>query len=149
MLEELDIGCNEIGAIPALFTAIGSLSSLRVLRLANNKFGPKGCGLLSQALASSASNGSLCVLDVRTTAEWNSGHIEGAVHVPLPELPQHADRFVGGAPVVTVCNGGYRSAIAAALLERAGTEEVIDQLGGMTAWKRAGCSITTEIAPSI
>ncbi len=92
---------------------------------------------------------SLCVLDVRTTAEWNSGHIEGAVHVPLPELPQHADRFVGGAPVVTVCNGGYRSAIAAALLERAGTEEVIDQLGGMTAWKRAGCSITTEIAPSI
>ncbi len=90
----------------------------------------------------------LCVLDVRTDAEWNNGHIDGAVHVPLPELPRHVDRFVGGDPVVTVCNGGYRSAIAAALLERAGATGIIDQLGGMTAWNRAGCSTTTETAPS-
>ena len=73
ILEELDIGCNEIGAIPAVFTAIGSLSGLRVLRLANNKVGPKGCGLLSHALASSASNGSLCVLDVSSNDVADEG----------------------------------------------------------------------------
>ena len=93
-----------------------------------------------------ASGEAIRVLDVRTDAEWNGGHIEGAEHVPLPELPGQLDRFTGGGPVVTVCGGGYRSAIAAALLEQAGVEQVIDQLGGMAAWNRAGCSTTTEPA---
>ncbi|MDG2200270.1 MAG: MBL fold metallo-hydrolase [Phycisphaerales bacterium] len=93
-----------------------------------------------------ATGESLCVLDVRTDAEWNSGHIPGAEHVPLPDLPGQIDQFRNRGPIVTVCGGGYRSTIAASLLEKAGVEVVIDQLGGMAAWNRAGCSTTTETA---
>ncbi|MAB82432.1 MAG: MBL fold metallo-hydrolase [Phycisphaerae bacterium] len=95
-----------------------------------------------------ASDDALCVLDVRTENEWNSGHIPGAVHIPLPDLPARMDEFLGDRTIVTVCGGGYRSAIAASMLERAGAKTVLDQLGGMAAWSRAGCSTTTETATS-
>jgi len=88
----------------------------------------------------------LCVLDVRSDAEWNAGHIPEAEHVPLPDLPNRIDQFRNRGPVVAVCGGGYRSTIAASLLQKAGVEVVLDQLGGMAAWNRAGCSTTTETA---
>jgi len=92
-----------------------------------------------------ASGDQLTVLDVRTDREWDNGHIPGAHHVTLQELPARIDELKGSSPVVTVCGGGYRSAIAAGLLEQEGIE-VLDQLGGMAAWNRAGCSTTKDTA---
>ena len=92
-----------------------------------------------------AAGDDLTVLDVRTDREWDGGHIPGARHVVLQDLPSVVDQFADSGPVVTVCGGGYRSAIAASLLEQAGVE-VLDQLGGMAAWNRAGCSTTEEPA---
>ncbi|PXY22618.1 MBL fold metallo-hydrolase [Prauserella muralis] len=63
------------------------------------------------------------VLDVRLAGEWRAGHLDGAVHVPLPELPAR----VGDVPdgVVWVhCQSGYRAAVAASLLARAGRRVV-------------------------
>ncbi|RSN70001.1 MBL fold metallo-hydrolase [Actinomadura sp. WAC 06369] len=59
------------------------------------------------------------VLDVRLTGEWRESHIDGAVHVPLPELPARLDDVPPGT-VWVHCGSGYRAAAAAALLERAG-----------------------------
>jgi hydroxyacylglutathione hydrolase len=85
------------------------------------------------------------ILDVRSDREWNEGHIENATHIPLQELPSRIDSIAGSTcPIVTICGGGYRSAIAASLLQQAGEAEVIDQLGGMAAWQREGCSTTTR-----
>lgn len=63
------------------------------------------------------------VLDVRLTGEWRAAHLEDAVHLPLPELP---DR-IGDVPdgVVWVhCQSGYRSSLAASLLAAAGRRVV-------------------------
>ncbi len=86
------------------------------------------------------------VVDVRTDSEWSEGHIAGAQHVMLGALPEPerlatVDR---GRPVAVICGGGYRSAIAASLLQRRGFERVVNILGGMTAWQAAGLPITTE-----
>lgn len=63
------------------------------------------------------------VLDVRLVGEWRAGHLEGATHVPLPELAARLGELGAGA-VWVHCQSGYRSTIAASLLIRAGHQVV-------------------------
>lgn len=63
------------------------------------------------------------VLDVRTREEFASGHVEGALNIPVQELVARIDEL--GAPgrhVVVYCRSGGRSATAAQILRRAGYE---------------------------
>jgi rhodanese-related sulfurtransferase len=64
------------------------------------------------------------LIDVRADHEWNAGHIAGARHVPLPELPQRTGELDQDRPVVVYCRGGNRSSMAAAALTDAGFEAV-------------------------
>ncbi|WFE45928.1 MBL fold metallo-hydrolase [Verrucosispora sp. WMMD1129] len=64
------------------------------------------------------------VLDVRLGNEWRDGHVEGAVHVPLPELPRRMADIPGGA-VWVHCGSGYRAALAASLLANVGRDVVL------------------------
>ncbi|NRQ34686.1 MBL fold metallo-hydrolase [Nonomuraea sp. NN258] len=64
------------------------------------------------------------VLDVRLGNEWTDSHIDGAVHVPLPELAARAGDIPAGA-VWVHCGSGYRATAAASLLARAGREVVL------------------------
>lgn len=74
------------------------------------------------------------VLDVRNDKEWVAGHIAGALHIPLGELPERTEELSKSADVVTICGSGYRSSIAASLLEAAGFANVSSMDGGMAAW---------------
>jgi glyoxylase-like metal-dependent hydrolase (beta-lactamase superfamily II) len=74
------------------------------------------------------------VVDVRADGEWEGGHIAGARHLVLNELEQHLAELPRERELVCICKSGYRSSIAASLLERAGFERVTDAIGGMDAW---------------
>ncbi|PXY25936.1 MBL fold metallo-hydrolase [Prauserella endophytica] len=63
------------------------------------------------------------VLDVRRQQEWDEGHLEGAVHIPLHELLERMDDVPDGE-VWVHCKSGYRAAIAASLLDAAGRRVV-------------------------
>ncbi|PXY24031.1 MBL fold metallo-hydrolase [Prauserella flavalba] len=63
------------------------------------------------------------VLDVRRRQEWDEGHLEGAVHIPLHELLERIDEVPEGE-VWVHCKSGYRAAIAASLLDAAGRRVV-------------------------
>jgi rhodanese-related sulfurtransferase len=81
------------------------------------------------------------VLDVRGPDEFVGplGHIEGALNIPLPDLPAHQAELAGvGRPVVCVCLTDKRSAAAAAQLAAAGVGDVSVLRGGMKAWREAG-----------
>lgn len=79
------------------------------------------------------------VLDVRSDDEWADGHIEGAIHVHGGLLADRLDEVPrDGRDVAVVCGTGYRSAVAASVLERAGFEGIHNVPGGMTAWQRSG-----------
>ncbi|MFI5836112.1 rhodanese-like domain-containing protein [Micromonospora sp. NPDC051300] len=70
------------------------------------------------------------VLDVRMTNEWTAGHIDGAVHVPLPDLPSRLADVPAGT-VWVHCGSGYRATAAASLLANAGRDVVlIDDMFG-------------------
>ena len=61
----------------------------------------------------------MTVLDVRRRLEWAAGHLDGALHIPLPDLPAR----LGDVPPDEIwvhCRSGYRAAIAASLLQAAG-----------------------------
>lgn len=88
---------------------------------------------LSAALASGVT-----LVDVRGRTEWESGHIPGAVHVPLGELRRRVSELPAGRPVVVQCQGGARSAIAASVLQAAGIPEVTNLSGGYAAWVQGG-----------
>lgn len=78
------------------------------------------------------------VLDVRSDAEFASGHIKGAKHLPLHRLANGLPLLEGlkGTRVVCVCASGKRSAVAAIRLRRAGFSDVSNLWGGMLFWGR-------------
>ena len=80
-----------------------------------------------------AAPGAPAVLDVRGAGERAQNRIEGSAHVPLDQLEVRL-RDVPRGPLVVHCAGGYRSMIAASILERAGRQGVRDLEGGMAAW---------------
>lgn len=76
-------------------------------------------------------------LDVRSPAEFDLAHVEGAVNVPLESLGAELVRLDPGVPVVTICgSGGGRSEAAARLLRERGFREVRSLCGGTEAWRR-------------
>lgn len=84
------------------------------------------------------------ILDVREGWEWDAGHIEGAVHIPLNELL--AGRMEGlepDRPVVAVCKTGNRSEVAALML-RARGYEAHNLERGSEAWVEAGLPFVTD-----
>ena len=89
-----------------------------------------------QELSSAISNGTApLVVDVRTNKEWNAGHIDGAMHIPLGDLARRAAEIPRDRPVATMCEAGYRSSLAASVLARAGLDSIVNVTGGMSAWR--------------
>ncbi len=75
------------------------------------------------------------VLDIRTPAERNAMHIGGSLHIPLNHLAEHLNEIPRDRPIVICCRSGYRSSIAASLLQRSGIHQISDLEGGMNAWQ--------------
>jgi hydroxyacylglutathione hydrolase len=79
------------------------------------------------------------VIDVRRSAEWQAGHVDHALYRPLDRLAATMKDLDKSKPVAVYCKGGYRSAIAASVLQRAGFEQVLNVTGGFDAW--AACQL--------
>lgn len=91
------------------------------------------------------------LIDVRSSAEWDEGHIEQAEHHFLGRLLNDLDQLPRRERIVVQCQLGGRSAIAASVLQAAGFKNVVNMSGGYVAWKRAGLpSIKSQnaVAPS-
>ena len=79
----------------------------------------------------------ITIVDVRTPLEWRRGHIDGSVHLPVGEIPARAGELPSDGLLVTICEGGYRSSLAASLLARARSGAVANVPGGMAAYRAA------------
>ncbi len=78
------------------------------------------------------------VLDVRTPSEWEAGHIAGSLNLPLSELERRQGEVPRDRQIVVQCQSGYRSSIAASLMERHGLPVAADLRGGFGAWQAGG-----------
>ncbi|HWA36065.1 MAG TPA: rhodanese-like domain-containing protein, partial [Cyclobacteriaceae bacterium] len=77
--------------------------------------------------------GTVSVIDVRKSAEFQSEHVENAHNVPLDFLNSRLAEIPKAGDVYLHCAGGYRSMIAASILKARGWSNVIDIRGGITA----------------
>jgi rhodanese-related sulfurtransferase len=77
----------------------------------------------------------LQLVDIRNPGEVEHGTIEGALTIPVGQLPNRLDELDASAPTVVYCAGGYRSSVAASLLRQSGFADVSDILGGYGAWE--------------
>jgi rhodanese-related sulfurtransferase len=90
--------------------------------------------------------GDAVLLDVREDDEWKAGHIDGAQHVPMNQVPQHVAQdqtLPPDRPIIVICKMGGRSAQVTAWLNQQGYDAAnLD--GGMLAWATAGRPMVSE-----
>jgi rhodanese-related sulfurtransferase len=92
----------------------------------------------------------LTVLDVREPVEWVTGHIEGAIHIPLMSLVERIADVPADGPLLVVCRVGSRSAQATAYLNAQGVD-AHNLAGGMVEWEAARRAMVSETgaAPTV
>ena len=86
------------------------------------------------------------ILDVRSTKEYKSGHIPGALHIGFREISTHLDQLRPDADneIVVYCEMGPRARIAQRTLLKAGFSNVVHLSGDMSAWRKAGLPTETK-----
>ncbi|MEU4096236.1 rhodanese-like domain-containing protein [Streptomyces sp. NPDC026673] len=98
---------------------------------------------VAAALATAAETGGgpgFVVVDSRSTAAWEQGHVPGAIHLPTADVPRLASAFLDrDVPVVVYCWGpGCNGATRAAYALAGAGYRVKEMLGGMEYWIREG-----------
>ena len=92
--------------------------------------------LTPQELKPLLDQGQVRLLDVRQAEELEIAHIEGALHIPLNELPTRLAELDPAQTIVALCHHGVRSEMAGRLLERNGFAHVAHLSGGIDAWSQ-------------
>jgi rhodanese-related sulfurtransferase len=88
-----------------------------------------------------AANDAPQLVDVRTPREHEAKHIAGSLNIPLNHLAERAHELSTSRPLIVHCAGGYRSAIAASLLQQLGHTSIGELAGGVTAWETAELAV--------
>ena len=80
----------------------------------------------------------LIILDVRTQSEYESGHIEKAILIPLAELPSRLNELNPEDELLVYCRTGNRSSQAVEILEANGFEKIYHLANGISEWTNSG-----------
>ncbi|WP_104086910.1 rhodanese-like domain-containing protein [Arthrobacter sp. GMC3] len=83
------------------------------------------------------------ILDVREDYEWEAGHVDGALHIPLEQLPARLEELDPDTDLFVICRTGGRSFRATTWLTENGYS-AFNVIGGMGAWFEAEKSMTSE-----
>ena len=86
------------------------------------------------------------LVDVREESEYAAGHAPGALHIGKGVIERDIETKVPdpAAPIVLYCGGGFRSALAADVLQRMGYTNVVSMDGGYTAWRAKGQPVAAD-----
>lgn len=79
----------------------------------------------------------IVLIDVREKDEWDAGHIQGALHIPLGELEAGAGVIPRNLPIFTYCQSGSRADWAENKLHELGFSNARN-MGGILEWQRNG-----------
>jgi rhodanese-related sulfurtransferase len=87
------------------------------------------------------------ILDVRSVKEYATGHLEGAMLIPVSELGDRIGELahMKNQEIIVYCHAGNRSRTAAAILGKNGFQHVLELQGGITEWTRTGNKIVIGV----
>lgn len=98
-------------------------------------FGPRVPQIGTDELARELESGSGTLIDVREPEEFASGHVPGAINLPLATLPSSAAGIGCELEILVICQSGHRSKNASKRLLKAGFTNVRSVRGGTAAWR--------------
>ncbi len=140
-LETLDLAyCPQFGSAKDLQILAGFAAS-------NQRRGIMPTLTPAEALDKLAAGEPLCVLDVRTRAEWDAWHLDQAMHIPIDELRDRLDEVPADRPVAVSCGSGYRSYLGVRMLMNAGRDDVSNVTGGAMLTKHTLAARAAETPP--
>jgi len=114
-----------------LHNGLRSLDARPALTASTERLSPQ---FAAEVLASSRPP---LAVDVRAPREREHKHIDGSLHIPLNRLAENMKSLPTDRPLLVFCAGGYRSSIAASMLQSAGFSSVTEIAGGIAAWEAA------------
>lgn len=138
---------NETQSLPRLLAGLRGIGIDRVAGVFASSIVLSGRRLESvpqadpDAIAPLLEHGVAHVIDVRGRTEYESGHIPGAVNIPVGHLSSKLAELPLNKPIVLQCQAGARSAIAASVLRAHGIHNVVNLTGGIAAWQNAGLPV--------
>jgi rhodanese-related sulfurtransferase len=90
-----------------------------------------------------ATNTAAKLIDVREDNEWDAAHAAGAIHLGKGIIERDIEATVPdkSTELILYCGGGYRSALAADVLQTLGYTNVWSMAGGWKAWKESGAPV--------
>jgi len=84
------------------------------------------------------------LVDVRSGSEFASGHIPGAINIPMEEIEARLDDLDVNLPIVLICQSGKRARMSSSLLEPCQRQITVLE-GGTQAWIRAGFPVVASV----
>ena len=95
---------------------------------------------VADVAAKRSAGAAFTLVDVREESEYAAGHAAGAIHISKGVMERDIEtKFPDpAAPLVLMCGGGFRSALAADTLQKMGYTDVLSMDGGWAAWTNAG-----------
>ena len=94
-------------------------------------------------LANIQARGSAQLIDVCSPTEYASGHVPGAVNIPMEQIGAHIADLRIGTPVVLICKSGQRACATAQRLKASRTDVLVLD-GGTRAWRESGGQIVVN-----
>lgn len=125
-----------IWVVAAVTFASGVVVAVRMRETLGRKPPPSADCISPEELATRSHRGEpLAIVDVRSREEFSEAHVDGAINIPMDQLPDEIDRLRATGAAITVCGkGGGRSATAAQLLRDRGIGHLWWLCGGTTGW---------------
>ena len=130
------------------WTGIGVLSLLAIIIMVlilNKSHSGNNDISQSQLVEWNKQESDLCILDVRSADEYNSGHIPGSINIGHKEISTRLDELMPykKSKVVVYCEMGMRARVAQCALEKAEFTNVYHLTGDMHAWRQADLPMDT------
>jgi rhodanese-related sulfurtransferase len=89
-------------------------------------------------------SGVALLVDVRSGSEFASGHIPGAINIPMEEIEARLDDLDVNLPIILICQSGKRARMSASLLEPCQRQITVLE-GGTKAWIQAGLPVVASV----
>jgi len=98
----------------------------------------------ARLISAAAAPGSLQCIDVRSPGEFASGHIPGAVNIPMEQIEGRIGDLLPGIPILLACQAGKRARMVAGLIAPCRRDVSVLE-GGTAAWASAGLPLVTSV----
>jgi len=125
-------------AVVAVLAVVAGVYTPKLMNWGNEEEGDYGDVSIQEAIELMEQKTDLVILDVRTVGEFDDGHIEDAINIPVDELAGRLEELNEDDELLVYCRTGNRSGSAVTILSDAGYTKIYHMHEGISVWIQQG-----------